>query len=204
MGGVDWGLCFLTFNQTLSVPVIKSEVAIFLLTITQNSPRYFGAQKAYTYWPDSGIFPTLFLQKIMPVFQCSVRLPAYARGFHLITQQVEQALPQLSGIQAGILYGFIQHTSASLSINENADPTVRHDFESFFNRLVPEKEPYFRHNYEGDDDMPAHLKAALLGHSVTIPIRNGRLALGTWQGIYLGEHRDAGGPRTLILTVLGD
>ena len=129
----------------------------------------------------------------MPVFQKTIHLPAYSRGFHLITSLIEREFTDLSQIRAGLLQVFIQHTSASLTINENADPTVRGDFERFFNRTVPENAPYFQHDYEGADDMPAHLKAALLGHSVTIPITSGRLNLGTWQGIYLGEHRNAGG-----------
>lgn len=140
----------------------------------------------------------------MPVYQRTFQLPAVARGFHLITQYVERELAQMPPVRAGLLHVFIQHTSASLSINENADPTVRQDFESFFNRLVPENAPYFKHNSEGSDDMPAHLKAALLGHSVQIPVTNGRLNLGIWQGIYLGEHRDRGGRRTLVLTVWGE
>lgn len=139
----------------------------------------------------------------MSVYQQTILLPAFSRGFHLITRIVEREFADLHLIQAGMLHVFIQHTSASLSINENADPTVRQDFESFFNRVVPENAPYFKHNYEGADDMPAHLKAALLGHAVTIPITNGHLNLGTWQGIYLGEHRDHGGRRTLVLTAWG-
>lgn len=136
----------------------------------------------------------------MPVYQKTIQLPAFSRGFHLVTRIIEREFPELRQIQAGLLHVFIQHTSASLSINENADPTVRQDFESFFNRTVPENAPYFKHNYEGPDDMPAHLKAALLGHAVTIPITDGQLNLGTWQGIYLGEHRDHGGRRILVLT----
>lgn len=138
------------------------------------------------------------------VFQKQFRLPALRRGFHLITDLVLHELPELAQVRAGLLHVFIQHTSASLCINENADPTVRHDFEQFFNRTAPENAPYFRHNSEGPDDMPAHLKAALLGSSVSIPVANGRLALGTWQGIYLGEHRDHGGRRSLVLTLMGD
>lgn len=140
----------------------------------------------------------------MPVFQKTIRLQSYPRGFHLITRVVEQQFPEIRQLKAGLLQVFIQHTSASLTINENADPTVRQDFESHFNRMVPERVPYYKHDYEGDDDMPAHLKAALLGHSVTIPITNGQLNLGTWQGIYLGEHRDHGGNRTLVLTAWGE
>ena len=113
-------------------------------------------------------------------------------------------LPELARVRAGLLHVFIQHTSASLCINENADPTVRHDFEQFFHRLAPENAPYFRHNSEGPDDMPAHLKAAMLGSSVSIPVANGRLALGIWQGIYLGEHREHGGRRSLVLTLMGE
>ncbi|QJD79875.1 secondary thiamine-phosphate synthase enzyme YjbQ [Spirosoma rhododendri] len=139
----------------------------------------------------------------MAVYQQTIQLPAFPRGFHLITRIIEREFADLYQIQAGVLHVFIQHTSASLSINENADPTVRQDFESFFNRTVPENAPYFKHNYEGPDDMPAHLKAALLGHAVTIPITNGQLNLGTWQGIYLGEHRDHGGRRTLVVTAWG-
>ncbi|GAB3722280.1 secondary thiamine-phosphate synthase enzyme YjbQ [Hymenobacter agri] len=138
------------------------------------------------------------------VFQKQLRLPAMRRGFHLITEYIVQELPELMRVRAGLLHVFIQHTSASLCLNENADPTVRHDFEQFFNRLAPENAPYFRHNSEGPDDMPAHLKAALLGSSVSIPVMNGHLALGIWQGIYLGEHRDHGGRRTLVVTLMGE
>ncbi|MFD2935047.1 secondary thiamine-phosphate synthase enzyme YjbQ [Spirosoma flavum] len=140
----------------------------------------------------------------MSTFQKTIHLPVYSRGFHLITRTIEREFPDLRRIQVGLLHVFIQHTSASLTINENADPTVRGDFERFFNKAVPENEPYYQHDYEGSDDMPAHLKAAMLGHSVTIPITQGRLNLGTWQGVYLGEHRDHGGSRTLVLTAWGD
>ncbi|SOD82225.1 secondary thiamine-phosphate synthase enzyme YjbQ [Spirosoma fluviale] len=140
----------------------------------------------------------------MAIFQHTFQLPAYPRGFHLITNTIEREFADLRRIKIGILQVFIQHTSASLTINENADPTVRGDFERFFNRTVRENEPYYEHDYEGSDDMPAHLKAALLGHSVTIPITNGRLNLGIWQGIYLGEHRNNGGRRTLVLTAWGE
>lgn len=140
----------------------------------------------------------------MSFVQKTLHLPAYPRGFHLITRQIERELAdELAKIRVGVLYAFIQHTSASLSLNENADPTVRQDFESHFNRMVPENAPY-RHDDEGPDDMPAHLKAALLGHAVTVPITAGRLNLGTWQGIYLGEHRNHGGPRTVVVTVWGE
>ncbi|EGR2796117.1 YjbQ family protein [Vibrio navarrensis] len=136
--------------------------------------------------------------------QKSITISAKKRGFHLITDEIEQQIPQISSISVGLLHILIQHTSASLTINENADPTVRMDMESHFNQFVPERAPYYRHDYEGDDDMPAHIKASVLGSSVTIPIQHGRLALGTWQGIYLGEHRDHGGARTLIVTLHGE
>ena len=139
----------------------------------------------------------------MRIFQKTIQLPAYTRGFHLITSYIEREFTDLRQIQAGLLQVFIQHTSASLTINENADPTVRGDFERFFNRTVPENAPYYQHDYEGSDDMPAHLKAAMLGHSVLIPITDGQLNLGTWQGIYLGEHRNDGGRRRLVLTAWG-
>ncbi|WP_420577425.1 secondary thiamine-phosphate synthase enzyme YjbQ [Ekhidna sp.] len=134
------------------------------------------------------------------VTQYNIDLASYPRGFHLITDQILSRV-DLSGIAAGLLNVFIKHTSASLTINENADPTVRSDFESHFNASVPENASYYQHTHEGPDDMPAHLKASTLGSSVTIPITNGRLNLGTWQGIYLGEHRDHGGNRKLVVTV---
>ena len=139
----------------------------------------------------------------MYFFQKRLRLPAVSRGFHLITDLLVAELPELEQLQMGTAHFFIQHTSASLSINENADPTVRHDFEQFFNRLAPENAPYFRHTLEGPDDMPAHLKASLLGHAVSVPIVRGELALGTWQGIYLGEHRNHGGRRWVLVTLMG-
>lgn len=136
--------------------------------------------------------------------QAQVQLRAKPRGFHLITDEIEQQLPQIQSISVGLLQLFIQHTSASLTLNENADPTVRSDMEAHFNHFVPQNAPYYRHTYEGDDDMPAHIKASILGASVMIPIRQGRLALGTWQGIYLGEHRDNGGTRTIMATLQGE
>ncbi|WP_066832710.1 secondary thiamine-phosphate synthase enzyme YjbQ [Rufibacter ruber] len=139
----------------------------------------------------------------MKWFQKTLRLPAVKRGFHLITDLLEAQLPELEEIQIGLAHIFIQHTSASLSINENADPTVRHDFEQHFNRMVPENAPYYRHTLEGPDDMPAHLKASMLGASVTVPITNGSFNLGTWQGVYLCEHRDHGGKRTVVVTLQG-
>ncbi|WP_345948166.1 secondary thiamine-phosphate synthase enzyme YjbQ [Mucilaginibacter sp. PAMB04274] len=140
----------------------------------------------------------------MKIYQQAVRLTARQRGFHLITSEVVRAVPQIAEIQTGICQVFIQHTSASLTVNENADPTVRKDFEMYFNKAVPENDPDYLHDDEGSDDMPAHLKAAMLGFSVMIPISNGRLALGTWQGIYLCEHRNHGGNRNLMITAWGE
>ena len=137
------------------------------------------------------------------MYQQGMSLRERKRGFHLITDEVERAMPELRAFKTGMCQVFIQHTSASLTINENADPTVRTDFEMFFNKYVPENDPEYVHNDEGPDDMPAHLKAALLGNSVMIPIRNGRLAFGTWQGIYLCEHRNYGGSRQLLITAWG-
>lgn len=136
--------------------------------------------------------------------QRTIQFSAKRRGFHLVTDEIEQQLPQVKQLSVGIVHLFIQHSSASLTINENADPTVRMDMEAHFNQFVPERAPYYRHTYEGDDDMPAHIKASLLGSSVTIPITDGRLALGTWQGVYLGEHRDHAGERTIIATMQGE
>ena len=136
--------------------------------------------------------------------QTEVQLKPKTRGFHLITHEVEQALSQLGVVKVGLLHVFIKHTSASLTINENADPTVRQDFESHFNEMVPENAPYYRHTFEGPDDMPAHLKSSILGSSVTVPVTDGGLNMGTWQGLYLCEHRDHGGARTLVLTLQGE
>lgn len=140
----------------------------------------------------------------MKIYQQQCKLGARRRGFHLITADVLRALPQLTEIKTGICQVFIQHTSASLTINENADPTVRQDFETWFNKAVPENDPDYMHNDEGPDDMPAHIKAAMLGASVMIPVRNGKLALGVWQGIYLCEHRNYGGERNLLITLFGE
>ncbi len=136
--------------------------------------------------------------------QREIRLRARERGFHLVTDEIVRQLPELARFEVGLAHLFIQHTSASLTINENADPTVRQDFESLFNRLVPQDQPYYRHNYEGSDDLPAHIKSSLLGSTLLLPIRQGELALGTWQGIYLGEHRDQGGSRRLMVTLQGE
>lgn len=136
--------------------------------------------------------------------QKQVLLSPKPRGFHLITDELLRALPELRQFRVGMLNLFIQHTSASLTLNENADPTVREDFERYFNRAVPEQEPYYRHVDEGPDDLPTHLKSSLLGASLNIPIADGRLALGTWQGIYLCEHRNRGGSRRIIATMQGE
>lgn len=140
----------------------------------------------------------------MEMLQYNLALPEKRRGFHLITPEVLRAAPGISRLRQGMCQVFIRHTSASLTINENADPTVRRDFETYFNKAVPENDPDYVHNDEGPDDMPAHLKAAILGSSVMIPITNGRFALGTWQGIYLCEHRNHGGSRELIITCWGE
>ena len=136
--------------------------------------------------------------------QKALRLKPRSRGFHLVTDEILPQLPELSDIEIGLAHFFIQHTSASLTLNENADPTVRGDFERFFNRYVPENEPYFQHTLEGSDDMPAHLKASLLGNSLVLPITKGELNIGIWQGIYLGEHRNQGGSRKVVVTLNGE
>lgn len=134
--------------------------------------------------------------------QIEITLRPCGRGFHLITDEIVRALPQLPAV--GLLHLFIKHTSAALTINENADPDVRLDLESIFDRMVREREPYYRHTYEGDDDMPAHAKASIIGPSVTVPITHGRLSLGTWQGIYLCEFRNHGGARRVVATIAGE
>lgn len=133
----------------------------------------------------------------------TIALPRFQRGFHLITNDVVQALPDIKRLDVGLLHLFLQHTSASLTINENADPSVRSDLESWFNHTVKENTPYFTHTYEGSDDMPAHIKSSLLGCELTVPVANGKLQLGTWQGITLAEHRDNGGSRRIIATLQG-
>jgi secondary thiamine-phosphate synthase enzyme len=135
--------------------------------------------------------------------QRTIRLQPRPRGFHLVTAEVLAALPELGELEVGVLHLLIQHTSASLALSENASAEVRDDFESWFNQAVPEGAPYWTHTLEGGDDMPAHVKAALLGPSLTLPVSAGRLALGTWQGIYLCEHRDRGGPRSVVATAWG-
>lgn len=139
----------------------------------------------------------------MIFFQKEIQLPSYTRGYHLITDQLVHEMPEIRKIKTGQFQAFIKHTSASLTINENADPTVRMDFETHINTMVPENMSYYKHDYEGSDDMPAHIKSSLMGCQVQIPITNGKLNLGTWQGIYLGEHRNYGGKRKVVLTVFG-
>jgi secondary thiamine-phosphate synthase enzyme len=136
--------------------------------------------------------------------QREVTLRPRPRGFHLVTDEIEAALPELSAVHVGLAHLFILHTSASLTLNENASPDVRRDFESYFNTAVPEDAPYWTHTVEGPDDMPAHIKASLLGPALSLPVSRGRFALGTWQGVYLCEHRDHGGPRSLIVTLFGE
>ena len=136
--------------------------------------------------------------------QKEISLSRKPRGFHLVTEELLRELPELKNFRVGMMNVFILHTSASLTLNENADPTVRRDFESFFNRAVPEDEPYYQHRDEGPDDLPAHIKSSLLGASLNIPIADGRPRLGTWQGVYLCEHRDYGGKRRLVVTLQGE
>jgi secondary thiamine-phosphate synthase enzyme len=140
----------------------------------------------------------------MPWYQHTFRLPPFKRGFHLATHLIEENAPDIQKVKVGLAHIFLHHTSASLTLNENADPTVRADFESYFNHMVPENAPYYRHTYEGADDMPAHIKASLLGSSLTIPITNGRLNLGTWQGVYLCEHRNHASGRVVTVTIQGE
>jgi secondary thiamine-phosphate synthase enzyme len=135
--------------------------------------------------------------------QRAITFDSRPRGVHLVTREIVSALPELAQMQVGMLHLLIQHTSASLALNENASPDVRHDFETWLNDAVPERAGYWTHTLEGDDDMPAHIKAALLGPTLTLPINGGRPALGTWQGIYLCEHRDRGGPRSIVATAWG-
>lgn len=140
----------------------------------------------------------------MPWHQTVIRLKARPRGFHLVTDEVVRNLPELARFRVGLAHFFLQHTSASLSINENADPDVRADLARWLDRAVPEDAPYFVHTAEGPDDMPAHVKSGVMGISISVPIREGRLALGTWQGLYLGEHRDEGGSRAIVVTLSGE
>lgn len=140
----------------------------------------------------------------MEFLQKTIRLKSRPRGFHVVTREIAEHLPEIRGFRVGLLHLFIQHTSASLTINENVSPDVRSDLEEHLNQIVPEDAPYYEHTIEGSDDMPAHIKSSLLGSGLTIPVGEGRLLLGTWQGIYLGEHRNHGGARTVIATIIGD
>ena len=140
----------------------------------------------------------------MTWLQRELRLEPRPRGFHLITDEIERAVPELERFEVGMAHVFIRHTSASLTLNENASPAVRRDFRAWVDEVVPEDAGYWTHTLEGPDDMPAHIKASVLGPSVTVPIAHGRLALGTWQGIYLCEHRDSGGPRQVVVTAWGE
>ncbi|MFC5694374.1 secondary thiamine-phosphate synthase enzyme YjbQ [Pseudomonas sp. GCM10022186] len=137
-------------------------------------------------------------------WQTLITLRPRPRGFHLVTEEILAALPELRRCRVGLLHLWLQHTSASLTVNENADPAVRRDFERFFNRLVPQGESGYEHDYEGPDDLPAHFKGSLLGCQLSLPVRDGRLAMGTWQGVYLGEHRDQGGARRILATLHGE
>lgn len=136
--------------------------------------------------------------------QKEVRLKPRSRGFHLVTEEILGQVSELRDVRVGLMHVFIKHTSASLTVNENADPTVRGDFETCFNKIVPEGDPQYRHLDEGPDDLPAHVKSSLLGASITLPVARGRLSVGTWQGIYLCEHRNHGGPRNLVITLQGE
>ena len=140
----------------------------------------------------------------MAWLQREVQLQPRRRGFHLVTSEVIDQVPELRDFKIGLAHIFIKHTSASLALNENAEPEVRADMEAYFSRLAPENQPYYTHNYEGPDDMPAHLKCVLIGSSVTVPIRDGQLNLGAWQGIYLCEHRESGRQRRLVITLHGE
>jgi secondary thiamine-phosphate synthase enzyme len=140
----------------------------------------------------------------MKLYQKEITLSGKKRGFHLITKEIMDEIHEIKNMSNGIMHIFIKHTSASLTINENADPDVRKDMEMHFNKTIPENAPYYVHNVEGPDDMPAHIKSSILGSSITIPVTNGKLNLGTWQGVYLCEHRNYGGRRKLVITVWGE
>ncbi len=140
----------------------------------------------------------------MKIIQKEIKLKPLSRGFHLVTNEITEQLPEMNNIKTGIANLLLKHTSASLTLNENFDPDVRRDFESYFNHTVKENESYYRHTSEGGDDMPAHIKSSMLGTSLTLPITNGRFNLGTWQGIYLCEHRNHGGSRRIIITIQGE
>lgn len=140
----------------------------------------------------------------MKIFQKELKLSSKSRGMHLVTEEILMQIPEISDIGIGTVKIFIKHTSAGLTINENADPTVREDFETHLNIMIPENQPYYKHTYEGPDDMPAHIKSSFMGSSIELPITNGRFNMGTWQGVYLCEFRNNGGARKLIATILGE
>jgi secondary thiamine-phosphate synthase enzyme len=140
----------------------------------------------------------------MNLFQQEISLKPRVRGFHLITDEILEQIPEIKKIKTGLMHILIKHTSASITLNENYDPDVRSDMEKYFNRAVKENEPWYEHNSEGADDMPAHIKSTLIGNSLTIPVTNGKLNLGTWQGIYLCEHRNHAGSRSVVVTLLGE
>ena len=140
----------------------------------------------------------------MACYQKEISLSSKKRGFHLVTEEIYRQIPEIKKIKTGIAHIFIKHTSASLTLNENADPSVRIDMETHFNKMIPENMPYYEHDTEGSDDMPAHLKSVVIGSSISIPVTNGKFNLGTWQGIYLCEHRNYGGSRNIVITVMGD
>jgi secondary thiamine-phosphate synthase enzyme len=205
-------------KNALSLCAILDAINLFLCVPTQAADRTSCSAREqlvrFPYWPicyhaaicaqHPANESNLTAENYSMWLQKEIQLKPRQRGFHLVTQEVLAELPELREVSVGLLHVFIQHTSASLTINENADPTVRQDFESYFNRAVPEDQPYYRHNDEGSDDLPAHLKSSILGSSVSLPIKNGRLNLGTWQGIYLCEHRNHGGSRRLVLTLQGE
>jgi len=161
-------------------------------TVGQRSYERYGSQQS------------LLITVTAMWFQKEVKLKSRSRGFHLVTDEILHQIPEISTLSIGMMNLFIKHTSASLTINENADPTVRQDFESYFSRAVPEDEPYYKHTYEGSDDLPAHFKNSLLGCNVNIPITDGKLNMGIWQGIYLCEHRNYGTARTVVVTLQGE
>ncbi|MBI9104122.1 MAG: YjbQ family protein [Spirochaetales bacterium] len=140
----------------------------------------------------------------MEIIQKEIRLKSRGRGFHLITDEIKQACPELSKVEVGMAFLHLKHTSASITLNENADPDVRKDMEPIFNHLVPENQPWYVHTFEGPDDMPAHAKSSLIGVNLNLPITKGRFNLGTWQGIYLCEHRNHGGMRSLVITIIAN
>lgn len=191
---------FYIFVNFVSSCLCDYNPPIIMATISKPNPKQLSPQFS------NFLFVLKSAQKfeILMIIQQEIQLKAKSRGFHIVTDEIESKLNGLSEIKKGIAHVFIKHTSASLSINENADPTVRTDFETFFNRTVPEDVSLYQHTYEGTDDMTSHIKSSILGSSVSIPVTNGRFNLGTWQGIYLCEHRNYGGARKIVVTVMGE